>query len=185
MKVRFAAVLACSSWLLITGTALARRAAVQPSPCESGTAQAGQPHRFTIADADARAALRQYVLARDRTGRGRRPRRRGCRFGERRQALLRRQRRVAASGRATTAARPGTRSSPRRRVAAIGAVTIDPTDNNTVWVGTGEDNPRNDVSYGDGVYKTTDGGDHWTNMGLRGDEVRSRASSSIRAITIT
>ncbi|HET9030312.1 MAG TPA: hypothetical protein VFN49_09045 [Candidatus Aquilonibacter sp.] len=51
-------------------------------------------------------------------------------------------------------------------VAAIGAVTIDPTDNNTVWVGTGEENPRNDVSYGDGVYKSTDGGKTWTNVGL-------------------
>ena len=50
---------------------------------------------------------------------------------------------------------------------AIGAVTIDPTDNNTVWVGTGEANPRNDVSYGDGLYKTTDGGDTWTNVGLK------------------
>ena len=37
-------------------------------------------------------------------------------------------------------------------VAAIGAVTIDPTNNDIVWVGTGEDNPRNVVSYGDGVY---------------------------------
>jgi photosystem II stability/assembly factor-like uncharacterized protein len=52
-------------------------------------------------------------------------------------------------------------------VAAIGAVAIDPTDNQTVWAGTGEGNPRNDVSYGDGVYKTTDGGDHWTNTGLK------------------
>ncbi len=52
-------------------------------------------------------------------------------------------------------------------IGAIGAVTIDPTDNQTVWVGTGEGNPRNDVSYGDGVYKTTDGGDHWTNTGLK------------------
>ena len=42
----------------------------------------------------------------------------------------------------------------KEAVAAIGAVTIDPTDNNTVWVGTGEDNPRNDVSYGNGIYKT-------------------------------
>ncbi len=51
-------------------------------------------------------------------------------------------------------------------VASIGAVTIDPSDDNTVWVGTGEDNPRNDVSYGDGVYKTIDGGKTWTKMGL-------------------
>ncbi|HET9392008.1 MAG TPA: hypothetical protein VFO29_00605 [Candidatus Rubrimentiphilum sp.] len=54
----------------------------------------------------------------------------------------------------------------KQPVSAIGAVTIDPNDENTVWVGTGESNPRNDVSYGNGVYKTTDGGKTWTNMGL-------------------
>lgn len=59
-------------------------------------------------------------------------------------------------------------------VAAIGAVTIDPTDNKIVWVGTGEDNPRNDVSYGDGVYKSTNGGDTWTNVGLRATKYISR-----------
>jgi photosystem II stability/assembly factor-like uncharacterized protein len=62
----------------------------------------------------------------------------------------------------------------KQPVASIGAVTIDPTDNNTVWVGTGEDNPRNDVSYGGGVYKTTDGGDHWTLMGLEATKQISR-----------
>jgi photosystem II stability/assembly factor-like uncharacterized protein len=55
----------------------------------------------------------------------------------------------------------------KQDVSAIGAVTIDPTNENVVWVGTGEANPRNDVSYGDGVYKTTDGGKTWTNVGLR------------------
>jgi photosystem II stability/assembly factor-like uncharacterized protein len=59
-------------------------------------------------------------------------------------------------------------------VAAIGAVAIDPSDNQTVWVGTGEDNPRNDVSYGDGVYKSTNGGDDWTNMGLAATKQISR-----------
>ncbi|HET6274580.1 MAG TPA: hypothetical protein VFE16_01415 [Candidatus Cybelea sp.] len=59
-------------------------------------------------------------------------------------------------------------------VAAIGAIAIDPTDNSTVWVGTGESNPRNDVSYGDGVYKSTDGGDTWTNVGLKGTRYISR-----------
>lgn len=62
----------------------------------------------------------------------------------------------------------------KQPVSAIGAVTIDPTDNKTVWVGTGETNPRNDVSYGDGVYKTTDGGDHWTHLGLNGTKYISR-----------
>ena len=47
-------------------------------------------------------------------------------------------------------------------------MTIDPNDSKTVWVGTGEANPRNDVSYGDGVYKSTDGGDTWTKSGLQG-----------------
>ncbi len=59
-------------------------------------------------------------------------------------------------------------------IAAIGAVTIDPNDDRTVWVGTGESNPRNDVSYGDGVYKSTDGGGTWTNMGLRDTKQISR-----------
>jgi photosystem II stability/assembly factor-like uncharacterized protein len=58
--------------------------------------------------------------------------------------------------------------------ASIGAVTIDPTDNKTVWVGTGEANPRNDLSYGDGVYKSTDGGDTWTNTGLKETRYISR-----------
>ncbi len=44
---------------------------------------------------------------------------------------------------------------------------VAPSDPNIVWVGTGEDNPRNSVSYGDGVYKSTDGGKTWKNMGLK------------------
>ena len=51
---------------------------------------------------------------------------------------------------------------------SIGAVAVAPTDQNIVWVGTGEANPRNSVSWGDGVYKSTDGGETWTNMGLKG-----------------
>ncbi len=48
----------------------------------------------------------------------------------------------------------------------MGAVAIDPKNENVVYLGTGESNPRNDVSYGDGLYKTTDGGKHWANVGL-------------------
>ena len=59
-------------------------------------------------------------------------------------------------------------------VGSIGAVAIDPTNDRTVWVGTGESNPRNDVSYGDGLYKTTDGGKTWKNVGLRGTKYISR-----------
>ena len=46
-------------------------------------------------------------------------------------------------------------------IASIGAVAIDPTDVQSVWVGTGEANPRNDVIPGNGVYRTTDGAKTW------------------------
>ena len=62
----------------------------------------------------------------------------------------------------------------KESVGAIGAVAIDPSNDDTVWVGTGESNPRNDVSYGDGVYKSSDGGKTWSNMGLRGTKYISR-----------
>lgn len=51
-------------------------------------------------------------------------------------------------------------------VASIGALAVDPVNPQIVWAGTGEANIRNDVSYGDGVYKSTDGGVHWKRMGL-------------------
>lgn len=50
---------------------------------------------------------------------------------------------------------------------SIGDVAVCQTNPNLVWIGTGEGNPRNSVSYGDGVYKSTDGGEKWTNMGLK------------------
>jgi photosystem II stability/assembly factor-like uncharacterized protein len=49
---------------------------------------------------------------------------------------------------------------------SIGDVCVAPSNPDIVWVGTGEHNPRNSVSYGDGVYKSTDGGKTWKNMGL-------------------
>jgi len=50
---------------------------------------------------------------------------------------------------------------------SIGAVAIAPTDANLVWAGTGEANNRQSSSWGDGIYKSTDGGRSWKNMGLR------------------
>ncbi len=49
---------------------------------------------------------------------------------------------------------------------AIGVVELDPNNPNTVWVGTGENNSQRSVGYGDGVYKSVDGGKSWQNMGL-------------------
>ncbi|MEA3443648.1 MAG: glycosyl hydrolase [Bacteroidota bacterium] len=53
---------------------------------------------------------------------------------------------------------------------SIGCVTIDPNNHNVVWVGTGENNSQRSVSYGDGVYKSEDGGKSWKNMGLKKSE---------------
>lgn len=50
---------------------------------------------------------------------------------------------------------------------SIGAIAADPTNKDVVWVGTGEANPRNSVSYGDGVYKSVDGGKTFKHMGLK------------------
>ncbi|MCB0729480.1 MAG: glycosyl hydrolase [Ignavibacteriae bacterium] len=50
---------------------------------------------------------------------------------------------------------------------SIGAVEIDPTNPNIVWVGTGENSNHNNVTYGDGIYKSEDGGKSWENLGLK------------------
>ena len=50
---------------------------------------------------------------------------------------------------------------------AIGHVAVSASNPEIVWVGTGECNPRNSVSWGDGVYKSTDGGKTWASMGLK------------------
>jgi len=53
---------------------------------------------------------------------------------------------------------------------SIGAVAVDPRNPKVVWVGTGESWVRNSVSIGDGIYRSTDGGENWTNMGLKDSE---------------
>ena len=55
-------------------------------------------------------------------------------------------------------------------VQSIGAITIDRSNPKIVWVGTGEAWTRNSVSVGDGIYKSTDGGENWTNVGLKDSE---------------
>ncbi len=51
--------------------------------------------------------------------------------------------------------------------ASLGDVAVAPSNPEIVWVGTGESNARNSVSWGDGVCKSTDGGKTWTHMGLK------------------
>ena len=53
---------------------------------------------------------------------------------------------------------------------SIGCVSLDPNNASTVWVGTGENNNQRSVAYGDGVYKSEDGGKSWKNMGLKTSE---------------
>ena len=58
----------------------------------------------------------------------------------------------------------------KQPVQSIGAIAIDPQAPKTIWVGTGESWTRNSVSIGDGIYRSTDGGETWTNMGLKDSE---------------
>lgn len=58
----------------------------------------------------------------------------------------------------------------KQPVKSIGAVAIDPSNPEVMWVGTGESWTRNSVSIGNGVYKSTDGGETWTNVGLPATE---------------
>jgi photosystem II stability/assembly factor-like uncharacterized protein len=53
---------------------------------------------------------------------------------------------------------------------SIGCVTMDPNNSNIIWVGTGENNNQRSVAYGDGVYKSEDGGKSWKHMGLENSE---------------
>ena len=50
---------------------------------------------------------------------------------------------------------------------SIGVVELDPSNPNTVWVGSGENNSQRSVAFGDGVYRSLDGGKSWKNMGLK------------------
>ena len=50
---------------------------------------------------------------------------------------------------------------------SIGAIAIAPSDSDVIWVGTGEANDRNSSGWGNGVYRSTDGGENWQNVGLK------------------
>ena len=79
----------------------------------------------------------------------------------------------AASGGVWKSVNGGTTFKPvfdRQPAQSIGAVTIDKSNPNIVWVGTGEAWTRNSVSIGDGIYESTDGGENWTNRGLKDSE---------------
>lgn len=53
---------------------------------------------------------------------------------------------------------------------SIGTITIDPNNDEVIWIGTGENVSGRHVGWGDGVYKSTNGGKSWTNMGLKKSE---------------
>jgi photosystem II stability/assembly factor-like uncharacterized protein len=79
----------------------------------------------------------------------------------------------AASGGVWKSEDSGTRFKPvfdEQPVQSIGAVALDPKNSKNVWVGTGESWTRNSVSIGNGIYKSTDGAETWTYMGLPNSE---------------
>ena len=53
---------------------------------------------------------------------------------------------------------------------SIGCLALDPNNSSTIWVGTGENNSQRSVAFGDGVYRSDDGGQSWTNVGLEQSE---------------
>lgn len=79
----------------------------------------------------------------------------------------------AASGGVWKSVNGGTTFKPmfdKQTSQSIGAIAIDPKTPKTIWAGTGEAWTRNSVSIGDGIYKSTDGGENWINMGLKESE---------------
>src|SRR5690242_2418023 len=87
----------------------------------------------------------------------------------------------AASGGVWKSDDGGTRYRPvfdEQPVQSIGAIVIDPNNTKNVWVGTGESWTRNSVSIGDGVYKSIDGGETWTHVGLDKSERVARIAVS-------
>ena len=80
---------------------------------------------------------------------------------------------AAASGGVWKTTDNGTNFTPifdRQSSYSIGCITLDPSNPHTVWVGTGENNGQRSIAYGDGVYRSDDGGKTWKNMGLKNSE---------------
>jgi photosystem II stability/assembly factor-like uncharacterized protein len=80
---------------------------------------------------------------------------------------------IAASGGVWKTINNGTTWTPvfdREGSYSVGAIALDPKNPLTVWVGTGENNSQRSVSYGNGVYRSDDGGKTWKNVGLKTSE---------------
>jgi photosystem II stability/assembly factor-like uncharacterized protein len=63
---------------------------------------------------------------------------------------------------------------------SIGWVALDPNDSSVVWVGSGESNSQRSVGYGDGIYRSVDGGKSWENLGLKKSEHIGRVVIDLR-----
>ena len=145
-------------------------AAPQPAPLPSspaGSPRAGDPPARTTADAQAIAGLGARNIGSAAMS-GRIAALDAVHEGDRLTIYV-----GSASGGVWKSSNGGTTFKPvfdEESAQSIGAVTIDPKDPKVIWVGTGESWTRNSVSIGDGIYKSTDGGETWTNMGLRDSE---------------
>jgi len=68
----------------------------------------------------------------------------------------------------------------KQDVLSLGSLAIEPSNPDVIWAGTGEAYPRNTVSFGDGVYRSLDGGKTWQNMGLHDSEHITRIAINPR-----
>ena len=62
----------------------------------------------------------------------------------------------------------------RQNTISVGDIALEPGNPDVIWAGTGESNSRNSISFGDGVYKSTDGGSTWNHMGLKDSDTISK-----------